>query len=430
MHINIQTAFYDDVQRQAFEDNYPTQYEKLKNFVEAGMNTFSYADFQAYYLFMFWADGCTNWGSFQGIRQQVSGQWIGLIAFFKHDITTSHFNSLRTHNNERPEHSEGVGVSGALTLLASHHNLIEADWERIPITKKKDFDYGIRIASTGTEFIYVECKGAITTDNSRKPSSVSKHKASIIQKKVVQRPSSSIPSNGIHYGIITVADPSNHLQSWFVDPPVPENADDPRKYKLLARLYFYYRNLFAIYQRSPFVVALINRIKVLENALDYEVFDKLHLVTAAGENFYKSRVFLQGYASGDAPERSQVFGKAVLLGEPDASGQLLFFGFLREVLGYLANQNMNDIISFSLSRAQSRSQKLEFMFTDDTQNGFRLNMSVSKNSPEAKFITALGIASAGERKSAYVSFSCTVDLQLSSAGRAFGLIRTDSIQLR
>jgi hypothetical protein len=427
MKILIKTAFYDKGQEDAFKKGYSKHFDGLKKFVESEPNEFNYADFQAYFLFKRWRQNHPIWGNFNGIRTRVNDNWKVLDDFFTHDATASKFNSVFPDNNEQSGDSEGVGVAGGLTVLSSHHKLTEADWERIPTSQTKDFDYRIEVASTGSAFILLECKGTITSENDKKISTVSQHKAGIISKKEEQRPKAQNPERDIYYGLITVADPTNHLRSWLVDPPAPETEEDPRRYKLLARLYFYYYNLNALYQHSPFVVALINRIKVLEIATDYTEFDKLPLVKASGEEYSSTRVFLQNFNVEREDNAGPVFGKVVLLGDPDSTGQLLFFGFLRDVLRILIKQNIEDILRYDTTVSQNRSSRIAKQLELSPETGVKVKVQVGVNSPEAKFLTAVRPDS--KPNGSYLNLSCIVDMGVSAAGRAFGIVRPDSIKL-
>jgi hypothetical protein len=425
MKVFIKTAFYDKEQQDAFETNYPAQFDALKKFIESDPNEFDYADFQVYFLFKRWRGGDPVWGNFKGIRTRVNDAWKLLNDFFKHERNQSCFTSIFPDNNEQCEDSEGVGVAGGLTVISAHHHLTEADWTRIPVSRKKDFDY--EIASTGTEYIYLECKGTITADNARKVSAISTHKSKIIGKKTVQRPAGPTSGRGIHYGVITVADPTNHLRAWFVDPPPPDNPEDPRKYKLLARLYFYYYNLAALYQHSSFVVALINRIKTLEATSTYQEFTKLPLVKANGKAYDSKKLFLQNFGVEREETAGLAFGKVILLEKPDSNGQLFFFGFLREVLDFLVSQEADEILSYNASTDRDRKAKLELLVGRKTDLTLDVRVQVSQKSPEAKFLLAL--RPTAKPHGSYLHLSCTVNLQISAAGRAFGLVQTDSINV-
>lgn len=422
--ILIKTAFYDDNQKNAFKKNYPKHFDDLEEFIKLDINEFNYPNFQVYFLFTRWRRGDSIWGNFNGIRTRVNDYWRTLNDFFKHDTETYRFNSVYPDNNEQTSDSEGIGVAGGLTVISAHHGLTEADWERIPISQHKDFDY--EIASTGTSFIFLECKGTITSDNLTKSSAVYAHKAGIADKKRIQRPANLSAKDDIYYGVITVADPANHLRSWFVDPPAPETRDDPRKYKLLARLYFYYYNLNALYQHSSFVVALINRIKTLEVASNYIEFDKLPLIKANGEEYSGSTLFLQNFGIEQEYITALVFGKVVLIGEPNRNGQLLFFGFLREILDILTKQVIEDVLQYDTTIQQNRYSKIDRFLESADREGITIKVQVGINSPEAKFITTLRPDS--KPHGSYLHLSCVIDLQISAAGRAFGLVRSDSIK--
>ncbi len=237
-----------------------------------------------------------------------------------------------------------IGEAVGLCVADKIHRLHEADWRRIPHTtanKILDFEYR---ASDGAMPITIETKGAGAADNRQKPSNVSGHKASIIEKKSNSANAAAIA--GICYGTIAVLSdsPSSVAQCWLVDPPGTADAD-PFGFKLLCRLEFIAAWMRFISPRSALGAALGTRIATLQAIGPKAELDRVKLCKVSGEPFADT-VF-----SGEAPSRNPFFavqsavsGRAIagsvsVLSPRDA----FFLGIREELVAYAVRQDFNEL---------------------------------------------------------------------------------------
>ncbi len=235
--------------------------------------------------------------------------------------------------------TESSGVAASLLLMNRIYDLHEADWQRIPITKKKSLDF--ELASNGTEYIQVEAKGTVFDDGQHPKAS--SQKSSIEAKKEAQRKTS--PSNTSFFGVITGI-PHHHTvssQCLLLDPPADVIAEDPKKYQLLARLYFYAEYLRTI-SRSNLVMALMNRIQDLQLSERYLDFNGIPLLNTYGERLevppasvYNKSFISDGIAGNVFPiNRTEFFYSAIDL----------------EVYQLIVNQSFDDIWSYKSELAE------------------------------------------------------------------------------
>jgi hypothetical protein len=227
-------------------------------------------------------------------------------------------------------------------------NLHEADWERIPITNRsKTLDF--ETSSDGKRFIQVEAKGTIFDSNSLDKDITLKLKKSIEEKKETQR--TSAKANMLYFGVIA-GFPSSHNSNavcLLLDPPPNNNLEDPQKHRLLARLYYYVNNLRTI-SKSHLVMALMNRIRILELANDYKEFDRIPLVDVYGKPL-------------ETPPAS-IYTKT-LIGEeiagnvfPISKQEFFYSAFDLEVYSVLAKQDFEIIRTYKSKFAGMSQQQL------------------------------------------------------------------------
>jgi hypothetical protein len=204
----------------------------------------------------------------------------------------------RTHTDS----TELCGIGASLAVVSQIYGLTEADWERIDVTNQKDLDFRTK-ASDGQRFVVVEAKGRIVEDLDRL-SELSGAKGDIIAKKRERRGNSA---RDVCLGVIA-AFPMIHgraAKCHLVDPLIEDVPANPRKYKLIARLSHYHRELNLI-SRAHFVIGLANRIQALTLVDEYDRFDGVALIDRNGETFlppaslFASRsVVGSDYAPGD-----------------------------------------------------------------------------------------------------------------------------------
>jgi len=238
-------------------------------------------------------------------------------------------------------HKEALGVGGALSVVSNVYGLTEADWEMIPEQHHvKSLDF--KIASTGTRYIEVEAKGAVVPNYQK--SHLSDHKLSIEKKKRVQR---GLDNTNTMIGVIMAipSDSSLEAKCFILDPPPVRIPSDPYKYKLLARLYFYWRELRLV-SRAHFLEVLINRIKSIQMTDDYKSLEDLPLFNSRGE---PHRVPESLFEMRSSDRDRSVFGEVL----PFRDGRFFFYGFDAKVVKALVGQNFGVLNGLSFeSRVQ------------------------------------------------------------------------------
>lgn len=242
--------------------------------------------------------------------------------------------------------TESSGIAASLLLMNRIYDLHEADWQRIPITRKKSLDF--ELASNGTEYIQVEAKGTVFDDGQHPKAS--SQKSSIEAKKEAQRKTSS--SNTSFFGVITGI-PHHHTvssQCLLLDPPADVIAEDPKKYQLLARLYFYAEYLRTI-SRSNLVMALMNRIQDLQLSERYLDFDGIPLLNTYGERLEMPPASIYN--------KSFVNDKIAGNFFPISRTEFFYSAINLEVYRLIVNQNFDDIRSYKSEPIESPSNLRE-----------------------------------------------------------------------
>jgi len=244
-------------------------------------------------------------------------------------------------DDQRSNLTEEAGVGAALSLASSLYDLTEADWERKPDRLMKDLDF--KIASTGKHYIEVEAKGAIVEDVTVKVSKISNKKADIGRKKNEQR--NDFNNQNTLIGVIA-AIPSNkqqHATCYLLDPPAGEQEEDAFKYKLLARLYYYWRELHII-SKTHLLAALATRIKDIELVRDYKSLDSMPLLNRNNNEFdVPSSLF----SSLSTTEAKIAFGEIIPQNESET--EYFFYGMAAEIPEMLIEQNFKNIANLKFA---------------------------------------------------------------------------------
>lgn len=290
--------------------------------------------------------------------------------------------------------TESAGVGVALALVSNLYDLTEADWEKIPVATIKDLDF--EIAATKTEIIEVEAKGALVADTLRK-AEVSQRATHIREKKTVQRANQN---KNTLLGVVTSfpKQAGQDVVCRILDPDGEDIGISPAKYKLLARLRFYYRAIRTI-SRAHFLIALINRIAELEKLRAYEELDGQPLLNIDGEVF-NTPASLR--ISRSTVEGDSAFGEIVPLG----NGEYYYYGLVFPIINLLIKQSFTDIMNFSVQ--------------PKVLGDVHIIASIRKSELEA---FGLDKRELREIKGSYYRLSMRGDLSVTSAGRVIGRCR-------
>jgi hypothetical protein len=341
----IKVDYYDDEERQKIEKNFPDDFPLIESSTGREVDI-SYEDFKVYSVFGFQYDGDPRHTGFTELSKVSAG--ISRFEMLLH--YDKELKSLVRSIPDRPvinDVSEELGIAGGLSIASEIYSLTQADWQMIPqTTDHKDFDFRT-LAASHRKYINIEAKGCITEKNSLKDSAVSKHKKKIIDKK-----GDSKFKNSYDYaidtclGIITVADPSNVLQAWIVDPSFNRPNLSPAVLKLLKRMYYYYQLMYSISPKAIITTALANRYSVLQVIGDLDRLDGQPLVNYNMEKIILSPTFFQGRT---ADVGGTITGRLYF-----TEKQLIFIGIQAECFDLLIGQNYEDIRNFSISPSTKR----------------------------------------------------------------------------
>jgi len=250
-----------------------------------------------------------------------------------------------------------------------------AKTKKIPIEKNKSLDF--RRASDRERLIEIESKGTVCESNSITPS-ISNHKKSITGKKESIRRNKS--RNNMLIGIIASfpIHQDGKTLCRLVDPPADESLDDPKKIKLIKRLYYYHRNL-QIISRSHSIITLGNRINVLTRASDYTDFNNLPLVGSTGETI---KLYDQFFTSKATLGKNNVVGRVL----PISKDVFFYYGFDADAYRFIIKQDFEAILTYKSRWKEqlSREQRLFAWVDKDDLRRFDIPIEEAEIHPDKK----------------------------------------------
>ena len=260
----------------------------------------------------------------------------------------------RHDGGSRRKETEVAGIGVGLAVASDAYGLHQADWQRIEESRiEKTLDYRIRLASDGHRFVEVEVKGR-RVDNPSSKDGLRGAADDIRKKKAVQlcadrarllaakrEKSKAVPTLVERFGTVCALPGPDAAEAvcYLVDPPAELLAMDPLRYRLLARLTYYWKAIGAI-SRSPFVAELRDRIDFIRYATNWRAFDGRPLLDRTGSE----QAFPQSYRLTKVrPESVSAFGELIRI----SRDKLFYYGFDDEVVGVLLRQRFEEIITFS-----------------------------------------------------------------------------------
>ena len=292
-----------------------------------------------------------------------------------------------------------------MSTIGKLHNLTEADWKRIPEVAGRighpTFDFDISIASDGNKFIQVENKGSAVENNIYKPSTVSHHYSSIKVKKECLRVQGN---SNLFYGTIGVIDnlPENPAKVFLVDPPADFINLNPKKYKLLARLYYYLEEFHSIGVKRKIIEALSRRIQEISESPDFARFDNKPLdyeYPVAYHLLMEGKMFA-------AIDYNEAFGKFFIIESRNEVFPYLL-AYPKALMKLILSQKFDDILSYQYDPAFIK-EKVNIIL--------RIGKSDVVN---FEYIEKLGFR-LDERRGRYFEASYYCNVKHSKCGRLFG----------
>ncbi|WP_040433480.1 hypothetical protein [Chlorobium ferrooxidans] len=314
-------------------------YDAIEKIVKNGF-TVPEEEFHCYALFRE-QKRYEGWRTYQELKSKIPNRLSNFKEYFSTNdgLISSNFGQA----DDRDSHlTESIGIGGGLSLVSKLYDLTEADWEKIPVSNKKDLDF--EIASNGKEFIEVEVKGAVVKNINRK-SEVSGRAGEIEQKKIEKATRTNLKSSRIGV-IVSVSDVCGEMPICRILDPEGDKYDmSPEKYRLIARLSYYYRELRTL-GRFGLLSDLTNRIRTLYYSYDYEQLDGVVLLDV---NKNKIALPLSAmYSKSTAGDFA--FGEVIDL----KNGRYYFYGMMYDVFDVLINQKFENISKYiNTSRIES-----------------------------------------------------------------------------
>ena len=286
--IRVDVDFYDETERSKLL-HYPTS-AALARLVSSPIEIPT-AEFLTYYLFHKKRLGHPAYRDYRSIGARIDtalGMLDGCVDFDGRSISRAEGDGAQI-----TEVSEHVGEAVGLSVANRIHGLTLADWDLIPTQPgrhgRRTFDF--QVASDGERFVELETKGSSSDDNRLKSDAVKAQKRRIDEKKDGLgrlTPSDEGRSAGpLRYGSITVLDrrPNGTARCWLTDPDAAMTAEDPRRWKLLARMRFLRDWIAFVSVRSQLAAALATRVADLEALADTRPLERLPLLRGNGKAF-------------------------------------------------------------------------------------------------------------------------------------------------
>ena len=293
--------------------------------------------------------------TYQDLRSKIPDRLSGFKDYFsvKDGLLCSVFSNANDRDNH---HTESIGVGGGLSLVSRLYGLTEADWERISVSNEKDLDF--EIASNGNEYIEVEVKGAVVQNVNNK-SEVSDRAGSIREKK--RDKTKRTNNNSARLGVIvSVSDKCGEVPICrLLDPDGRSYDMSPEKYRLLARLSYYYREL-RVLGRFGLLSDINNRIRALYYSSDYNSLDGLALLDVNNEKMSPPLSAMHSKSiAGDF-----AFGEVIEL----KSGQYYFYGIMYDIFDVLITQKFESINNYK-KKSRIESVKITARLKNDNYEG-------------------------------------------------------------
>lgn len=238
---------------------------------------------------------------------------------------------------------EKAGVGASIAVADAVWGTHDADWERIypwDATRRRQKALDHRAATAAGRFVEVEARGMVTSTAGARRYNVEAKAREVQAKKTVQRKAGN---SATMLGVITEFPfgTDEPVVSWVMDPPAEAPAMEPERYKLLARLVYFERQLGLI-RKPAMLQALAGRLDAIARSRSLDELDGLPLRNDRGESFRLP------VPSGDVVEPfSGVEGRLL----PLNPSTVAFYGFDRTAWELVRRQDFAKIRGWTSARA-------------------------------------------------------------------------------
>ncbi|HGH4686082.1 hypothetical protein LWT02_06450 [Enterobacter bugandensis] len=342
--LKIDVSFYDEKHKKLLtEGEYPkAAVDRMNHIVNHGL-TISGAEFLLYYFFHYRKISPDDYKSRSDIielSKELSGVLRNVLSTTNGSIHTKNINT-----NLSTEMAEHIGESIGMLVTASIYNLIEVDWEIIPVKKTKDFDF--KYAYTNHASILLETKGSQTQDNLKKSSSISQLKKDIIEKKDVIRQ----PNAADHFhGTITAIDcnPQHNVKCWLLDPPSQKSDKNIFKAKLLTRFSNITSFLSIISPKSRLIEALSLRESIIKTSENIQKINRHDLMDKNGNSYNYNTTKSPFFHHKTYITDKELDGGGIFLEE--SRGHFIFLGAKKSLIRLVEDQDFEEINNYKFDQ--------------------------------------------------------------------------------
>jgi len=397
-NIRFDVEFYDGHEQQLRSIR---AFPALQRMTKNGL-VIPYGEFKAYAIFR--EQGLTvGYRNYNELQQRLSMFIPAYEAYYARSGDVIYLQRGHDKQQGRPQTEMG-GIGAALSIVSQAYELTEADWQRIPESRRRDLDFQYTdppLATDGKGVIFLEAK-AHATDQRR--ISLASDASSIGKKKNERR---GYDVNSEFIGVVTsfFTDLEQYPSIRLLDPPSIPFTDDPRKLRIIKRLYFYWRALTPI-SGSSMLIALINRIYDIASGVDYDSLDDQPLLDRRGDRIEDSTTL----GVNRTHVRSlQAIGEVIGLD----NGTFFFYGFDVNVINTILAQRFESILSYRFGGLRGRS------IVDGVAAPFTARIGPRNLPPTLK-----------EELSGRVEVTTEGVFQSNSAGRIYGQVHLNANDLQ
>lgn len=339
-HLHFDVRCYDEHHGQALRSI--EFFRPLDNLVQKGLDV-GRDEYMTYMLFREQRPYTPGWHTYADLRARLPSRYQQIID--NYDLSGGTVRSVFAGSGSLDVSMvEGAGVAAGLVLANALFGLHAADWEKIPITNHRALDF--QLASDGSRYVQVECKGSVVQDGTISPS-ISKHKSDIESKKQSVR---ATATRDVLLGVISAFPTVGNMDAILrlVDPEAVAIDMPPKKFKLLSRL-TYYGRLSRSVSDSRFVAALRNRIRAITVLDEWDRLSGVALQKNSGDPYHLDAAAL---AASTFIDSVGAVGRLYVVG-----GKMLFDGVKLQCLNLVAGQRFPDICGY---RAEPETEAATF----------------------------------------------------------------------
>jgi len=417
--ILVQVDYYDAQERTKLLQ-YPVEAVKAMEKLVGSPVAVPTSEFLTYFLFHRMGRGLLGYESVDRIQEDLMRATLYIDRCIEFDGRSIRLPSASAKPpNEIIEHAgEAIGLAVASRI----HDLIEADWVRLPVGKHPanltllpSFDFQAsdsrRIVQAET-LIQVETKGSAVGNNRMKEPNVSIHKTNIHKKKskLANLPAGEVDPYpaAVRYGTVTALDGNSIVQCWLVDPDPEGEYVDPRRFRLMTRMRFISQWISIVSPRSQLAAALATRVNDMANLSDPFELSGMPLLRGNGEPLtYPLTGPFSLHSTFFANKTRVTDGPAGGIAVPVGNNNLALLGIRQDLVGLAIEQDFDRVLTYN-APAGTLEKTVEFVFPTRKFRAMQLPPT---------------IVNAAHQSGGYMRFTLNGSTQYNHSGLVFGFYR-------